>query len=224
MRRHRRLSNGFNRKIENHMATVAINYFAYNFIKIPSSLRTSPPMAAGVTTRLFDVTKETTMKVLFGCGVLAIMIVGATTLAQEESTQPVGSLAALTPQNGGRRIPQTQTQLQGLSVYLSAQQSRLIQTSARVDTIRKDLDIAARDSKTVADRLAAARASLANELDPDLRAQVQDMLTAVTGEATQATAHEAQIRAREAEAFADLQTELTRWSELIARLEQAIRQ
>ena len=55
MRRYTRLSNGFSRKIENHMAAVAINYFAYNFIKIHSTLRTSPAMAAGVTDRLFDV-------------------------------------------------------------------------------------------------------------------------------------------------------------------------
>ena len=34
---------------------VALNYFAYNFIKIHSTLRTSPTMAAGVTTRLWDV-------------------------------------------------------------------------------------------------------------------------------------------------------------------------
>jgi hypothetical protein len=34
---------------------VAINYFAYNFIEIHSTLRTSPAMAAGVTDRLFDV-------------------------------------------------------------------------------------------------------------------------------------------------------------------------
>lgn len=34
---------------------LAINYFAYSFIKIHTSLRMSPAMAAGVTTRLFDV-------------------------------------------------------------------------------------------------------------------------------------------------------------------------
>ena len=39
----------------NHIAAVAINYFAYNFIKIHRTLRVSPAMAAGVTTRLFDV-------------------------------------------------------------------------------------------------------------------------------------------------------------------------
>jgi hypothetical protein len=55
VRRHTRLSNGFSRKIETHMAAVPINYFAYNFIKIHRSLRMSPAMAAGVVDRLFDV-------------------------------------------------------------------------------------------------------------------------------------------------------------------------
>lgn len=55
MRRYTRLSNGFSRKIENHAAAVAINYFAYNFIKIHSTLRVTPAMAAGVVDRLFDV-------------------------------------------------------------------------------------------------------------------------------------------------------------------------
>ena len=34
-----RLSNGFSRKVENHMAAVALDYLAYNFIEIHSSLR-----------------------------------------------------------------------------------------------------------------------------------------------------------------------------------------
>ena len=54
MRRYTRLSNGFSRKIENHMAAVAINYFAYNFIQIHRTLRVTPAIAAGVTTRLCD--------------------------------------------------------------------------------------------------------------------------------------------------------------------------
>jgi len=55
MRRYTRLSNGFSRKLENHAAATALNYFAYNFIKIHRTLRTSPAMAAGVTGRLWDV-------------------------------------------------------------------------------------------------------------------------------------------------------------------------
>jgi Zn-dependent protease with chaperone function len=45
-------SNGFSRKLENHAAATALNYFAYNFIKIHRTLRMSPAMAAGVTDRL----------------------------------------------------------------------------------------------------------------------------------------------------------------------------
>jgi IS1 family transposase len=54
-RRYTRLSNGFSRKIENHAAAVALNYFAYNFIKIHRTLRVSPAMAAGVTDHLWSV-------------------------------------------------------------------------------------------------------------------------------------------------------------------------
>ena len=55
MRRYTRLSNGFSRKLENHAAATALNYFAYNFIKIHRTLRTSPAMADGVTDRLWSV-------------------------------------------------------------------------------------------------------------------------------------------------------------------------
>ena len=55
MRRYTRLSNGFSRKLENHAAATALNYFAYNFIKIHRTLRMSPAMAAGVTDQLWDV-------------------------------------------------------------------------------------------------------------------------------------------------------------------------
>lgn len=37
------------------MAAVALGYFAYNFIEIHRTLRVTPPMAAGVTDRLWDV-------------------------------------------------------------------------------------------------------------------------------------------------------------------------
>jgi IS1 family transposase len=55
MRRYTRLSNGFSRKLKNHAAATALNYFSYNFIQIHKTLRTSPAMAAGVTDRLWSV-------------------------------------------------------------------------------------------------------------------------------------------------------------------------
>ena len=42
-------------------AATALNYFAYNFIKIHRTLRTSPAMAAGVTDRLWDVNDLVTL-------------------------------------------------------------------------------------------------------------------------------------------------------------------
>ena len=54
-RRFTRLTNAFSKKIENHIAAIALNYFAYNFIKIHRTLRVTPAMAAGVTDRLWDV-------------------------------------------------------------------------------------------------------------------------------------------------------------------------
>ena len=54
-RRYTRLSNGFSRKLRNHEAAVALNYFAYNFVRIHRTLRMSPAMAAGVTTKLWEV-------------------------------------------------------------------------------------------------------------------------------------------------------------------------
>ena len=55
VRRFTRLTNAFSKKIENHSAAVALGYFAYNFIKIHRTLRTTPAMAAGVTNRLWEV-------------------------------------------------------------------------------------------------------------------------------------------------------------------------
>ena len=52
LRRYTRLTNAFSRKIENHSAAVALYYFAYNFIKVHGTLRTTPARAAGVTDRL----------------------------------------------------------------------------------------------------------------------------------------------------------------------------
>jgi hypothetical protein len=49
------LTNRFWKKIENHAATVALGYFAYNFIRIHRALPMSPAMAAGVTVRLWEV-------------------------------------------------------------------------------------------------------------------------------------------------------------------------
>lgn len=55
IRRFTRLTNAFSKKIENHAAAVALHFMHYNFVRIHQTLRVTPAMAAGVTTRLWDI-------------------------------------------------------------------------------------------------------------------------------------------------------------------------
>lgn len=55
MRRFTRLTNGFSKKVENHMSAVALHYMHYNFVRIHKSLRCTPAMEAGVTKKLWSI-------------------------------------------------------------------------------------------------------------------------------------------------------------------------
>lgn len=55
MRRFTRLTNAFSKKVENHVASLAIHYMWYNFVRIHQTLRVTPAMAAGVSDRLWSV-------------------------------------------------------------------------------------------------------------------------------------------------------------------------
>ncbi|MBI5282317.1 MAG: DDE-type integrase/transposase/recombinase [Candidatus Solibacter usitatus] len=55
MRRFTRLTNGFSKKIENHVAALAVYFMHYNFVRIHQTLRVTPAMAAGVTDHLWSV-------------------------------------------------------------------------------------------------------------------------------------------------------------------------
>jgi hypothetical protein len=55
MRRFTRLTNGFSKKAINHAYSVAIHFMHYNFVRIHQSLRITPAMAAGVTTKLWSI-------------------------------------------------------------------------------------------------------------------------------------------------------------------------
>jgi IS1 family transposase len=54
-RRFTRLTNAFSKKLDNHIASLAIHYMHYNFVRIHQTLRMTPAMAAGVTAHLWDV-------------------------------------------------------------------------------------------------------------------------------------------------------------------------
>ena len=54
MRRFTRLTNAFSKKLENHLLMLSLYFVHYNFVRINSSLRMTPAMAAGVADTLHD--------------------------------------------------------------------------------------------------------------------------------------------------------------------------
>ena len=55
MRRFTRLTNAFSKKIENHVASLALHYMHYNFCRIHQTLRITPAMASGLTSRVWEI-------------------------------------------------------------------------------------------------------------------------------------------------------------------------
>ena len=53
-RRFTRLTNAFSKKLENLKAALALHFAHYNLVRIHSSLRVTPAMAAGVTGRVWE--------------------------------------------------------------------------------------------------------------------------------------------------------------------------
>ena len=54
MRRFTLLTNAFSKKLENHMHAVSFYFMVYNFVKIHSSIKTTPTTEVGVTTYLWS--------------------------------------------------------------------------------------------------------------------------------------------------------------------------
>lgn len=54
IRRFTRLTNAFSKKVENHRAAVALHFAHYNFVRMHSTIRCTPAMAAGVSRHLWS--------------------------------------------------------------------------------------------------------------------------------------------------------------------------
>ena len=55
MRRFTRLTNAFSKSLSNLKDALALHFAHYNFVRIHSSLRVTPPMAAGVADRVWAI-------------------------------------------------------------------------------------------------------------------------------------------------------------------------
>jgi IS1 family transposase len=55
MRRFTRLTNAFSKKIENHIASIALHYMHYNFCRVHQTLKTTPAVATGIASHVWSV-------------------------------------------------------------------------------------------------------------------------------------------------------------------------
>lgn len=55
MRRFKRLTNALSKKVDNHAAALALHFCYYNFVRVHQTLKTTPAIAAGVTTRRWQI-------------------------------------------------------------------------------------------------------------------------------------------------------------------------
>jgi hypothetical protein len=54
IRRFTRLTNAHSKKLENHGASIALHFAHYNFVRIHSTIRCTPAMAAGVASTVWS--------------------------------------------------------------------------------------------------------------------------------------------------------------------------
>ncbi len=60
-RRMTRLTNAFSKKAKNHEHMMAIYFMHYNFVRIHQTLKITPAMAAGVTSKLWEMSDMVTV-------------------------------------------------------------------------------------------------------------------------------------------------------------------
>lgn len=152
----------------------------------------------------------------------------ATSAAQGLGQANDNSMAALTNEVRQLRLVvqdagRSQTQMQALSISLTAQQSRLAQVSDRLDKANAELTAAAGRAEGARRLIAEAQAEIARAPNPQERARATEMVELFTKQAQELTDHENQIRARQGELANQFRVEEDRWVQLVAKLEEIIK-
>ena len=117
-----------------------------------------------------------------------------------------------------------QSHIQMLSVYLAAQQSRLVETANRLEATRRQLSDAAQrtaEGERVVKMFAGDQDQATPSPFPSEAGALADIFKP---QLDAAKAREHHLRAREAEMVQALQIEEARWTDLMARLEQSVKQ
>ena len=116
-----------------------------------------------------------------------------------------------------------QTQMQALSISLTAQQSRLAQVSDRLDKVHTELEAASRRTEEARRMIADAEAEIARAPNVKEREGASEMLEIFKKQAQSHADEETRLRAREAELTTQFRVEEDRWVQLVAKLEEIIK-
>jgi chromosome segregation ATPase len=106
-----------------------------------------------------------------------IVIAGCTVVLFAQATEPaVGSLGELTAEirqlrSAIEQSGRTQTQAQALGIFLSAQDRRVMQTTVRLESARRELVGLSQQSSTYTHQLAQIEEDLPRTTDPEERAR-----------------------------------------------------
>lgn len=142
----------------------------------------------------------------------------------EAPTRADGSLAALTAEVRQLRLAveelaRSQSETQALTVYLSAQQSRMQLADQQLAAVREQIDSTTAVRQDLETRLASMLAEQA-AASPDRRGQIEDGINGFRAEQARIDLQLQQARSRENDLSRAVQSEETRFNELIARLEK----
>lgn len=169
------------------------------------------------------------MRTGVGVGIAVFAVIGAGVVwAQQTAPGVDGSLAGLTAEVRALRLAveesgRRQTETQAVAVYLSAQQNRMTQLSQRLESVRTELSQVKTVTAQAAKMVATAQEASASARTAQERAEAAEMLTLFKQQHAQGTENEARLQARELELYQAIKQDETRWTELIGRLESAIR-
>jgi len=151
-----------------------------------------------------------------------------TTWAQALGPSSVGSLAELTAEVRQMRVAlqeasRSQNQMQALNISLTAQQSRLAQVSARLDTAEEDLQQAIGRTREAVTAIATAQREPRPNITAEERGQVAEMVKMFREQADEAQARENSARIKRDDLMNAFRAEEARWLQLVARLEEVIK-
>ena len=150
-----------------------------------------------------------------GCAVSLFAQTGAPAGSLAELTAEIRLLRAVIEQS-----TRTQTQAQALGIFLSAQQSRIVQVTARLDMARQNRETVVRRSSETAQALAQMEAATGRLTNPAERAAIEQGVEELKLQVKSLATQEQQARTNEAAMTQAWQQEEARWNDLIARLQQ----